>query len=41
MRAGSLDGAAPLSEDTMFRVSARGYGGNANTFVILQTTYRR
>lgn len=38
---GSLDGAAPLSEDTMFRVSARGFGGNANTFVILQTTYRR
>lgn len=38
---GSLDGSASVSEDVMYRVSARGFGGNANTFVILQTTYRR
>lgn len=38
---GSLDGSAPISEDVMYRVSARGFGGNTNTFVILQTTYRR
>jgi type IV pilus assembly protein PilX len=38
---GSLDGSAPVSEDVMYRISARGFGGNTNTFVILQTTYRR
>lgn len=38
---GSLDASAPVSEDVMYRVSARGFGGNQNTFVILQTTYRR
>ena len=38
---GSLDGAAPMSEDMMYRISARGFGGNTNTTVILQTTYRR
>jgi type IV pilus assembly protein PilX len=38
---GSLDGSAPVSEDVMYRVSARGFGGNANTIVILQSTYRR
>jgi type IV pilus assembly protein PilX len=38
---GSLDGSAPVSEDVMYRVSARGFGGNTNTFAILQTTYRR
>ena len=38
---GSLDGSASVSEDVMYRVTARGFGGNTNTFVILQTTYRR
>lgn len=38
---GSLDGSAPLSEDVMYRVHARGFGGTENTFVILQSTYRR
>jgi type IV pilus assembly protein PilX len=38
---GSLDGSAPVSEDVMYRIHARGFGGNENTFVILQATYRR
>lgn len=38
---GSLDGSAAMSEDVMFRVSAHAVGANANTVVILQTTYRR
>lgn len=38
---GSLDGSAPLSEDVMYRIHARGFGANQNTFVILQSTYRR
>ena len=38
---GSLDGSAAMSEDVMYRISARGFGGNTNSVVILQTTYRR
>lgn len=38
---GSLDGSAPVSEDVMYRIHARGFGANQNTFVILQSTYRR
>ena len=38
---GSLEAGGALPEDTVYRVSARGFGANANTFVILQTTYRR
>lgn len=33
--------AGPLSETGYFKVTARGVGGNANTVVIVQSTYRR
>ena len=38
---GSLEAGGALPEDTIYRVSAQGFGGTASTFVILQTTYRR
>ena len=38
---GSLEAGGALPDDVVYRVSARGYGSTANTFVILQTTYRR
>ena len=38
---GSLEAGGALPDDVMYRVSARGFGGTADTFVILQTTYRR
>lgn len=31
----------PLSESGMYKITARGVGGNPNTVVILQTTHRR
>lgn len=38
---GSLEAGGALPDDVVYRVSARGYGATGNTFVILQTTYRR
>lgn len=38
---GSLKGPAPLPDSAIFRVTARGVGGNPSTVVYLQTTYRR
>ena len=38
---GSLEADAPLPEVQMYRITANGYGGNPNTQVTLQTTYRR
>jgi len=38
---GSLEAGGALPDDVMYRVSARGVGATADTFVILQTTYRR
>lgn len=38
---GSLKGGFPLSESGMFRITARGFGRNTNTVVMLQSTYVR
>lgn len=38
---GSLEADAPIPEVQMYRITAIGYGGNPNTTVMLQTTYRR
>ena len=37
----SLKGPAPLPDSAIFRVTARGVGGNPGTVVFLQSTYRR
>ena len=37
----SLKGPAPLSDSSIFKVTARGVGGNPSTVVVLQSTYRR
>ena len=37
----SLKGPAPLPDSAIFRVTARGVGGNPSTVVFLQSTYRR
>lgn len=37
----SLKGPAPLPDSAIFRVSARGVGGNPSTVIYLQSTYRR
>lgn len=37
----SLKGPAPLPDSAIFRVTARGIGGNPGTVVYLQSTYRR
>ena len=38
---GSLEAGGALPDDVVYRVSAQGFGGTTDTFVILQTTYRR
>ncbi len=38
---GGLNPAEQPQEGTVYRISARGYGQRGDTFVILQTTYRR
>ena len=38
---GSLEAGTPADEITFFRVTARGFGGRANTIVILQTGFQR
>ena len=37
----SLKGPAPLSDSSIFKVTARGVGRNPSTVVVLQSTYRR
>ena len=37
----SLKGPAPWPDSSIFKVTARGVGGNPNTVVFLQSTYRR
>ena len=38
---GGLNPTEQPQEGTMYRISARGFGGRGDTFVILQTTFRR
>lgn len=38
---GGLNPTEQPQEGAMYRISARGFGGRGDTFVILQTTYRR
>ncbi|MEX0731360.1 MAG: PilX N-terminal domain-containing pilus assembly protein [Aquisalimonadaceae bacterium] len=38
---GSLEAGVPLDDLEQYRVTARGFGGNASSVVILQSTYRR
>jgi type IV pilus assembly protein PilX len=37
----SLDASEPAGSNTYYRVTARAVGGDGNTIVVLQTTYRR
>ena len=37
----SLKGTAPLPDSSIFKVTARGVGGNPSTVVVLQSTYQR
>ena len=38
---GSLEAGTPVDELAFFRITARGFGGRANTVVVLQTGYQR
>ena len=38
---GSLEAGSPLGEMELYRITARGFGGNEDTVVVLRGTYRR